>query len=148
MNEFSLPYCLMIEEGIYEHLDEALLECIPGIADKKVMIVTEPALQNVIAGYLDEMKRDLRSSELFFIKYNSFEQARQPGVTLEYKNDARSEDGENFSCYIANAVENAYDMYIQIFADAELTDQLLLTGLLRPGTGHTDRKSTRLNSSH
>ncbi len=63
-----------------------------------------------------------------------YEQARQPGVTLEYKNDARSEDGENFSCYIANAVENAYDMYIQIFADAELTDQLLLTGLLRPGT--------------
>ncbi len=77
MNEFSLPYCLMIEEGIYEHLDEALLECIPGIADKKVMIVTEPALQNVIAGYLDEMKRDLRGSELFFIEYNSFEQAME-----------------------------------------------------------------------
>lgn len=60
--------------------------------------------------------------------------AAEGGVTLEYKNDARSTDGENFSCYIANAVENRYDMYLQIFADSELTDQLLLTGLLRPGS--------------
>ena len=42
MNEFSLPYCLMIEEGTYEHLDEALLECIPGIADKKVNSTMPP----------------------------------------------------------------------------------------------------------
>ena len=62
------------------------------------------------------------------------EAAAEGGVTLEYKNDAFSSDGENFACYIANAVENKYDMYIQIFADAELTDQLLLTGLIRPGT--------------
>ena len=47
--------------------------------------------------------------------------AAEGGVTLEYKNDARSTDGENFSCYIANAVENRYDMYLQIFADSELT---------------------------
>ena len=60
--------------------------------------------------------------------------AAEGGVTLEYKNDARSTDGENFSCYIANAAENRYDMYLQIFADSELTDQLLLTGLIRPGS--------------
>ena len=52
----------------------------------------------------------------------------------EYSNDARSTDGRNFSCYIGNSGANIYDMYIQIFADAELTDQLLLTQLLRPGT--------------
>ena len=59
--------------------------------------------------------------------------AAEGGVTLEYKNDARSTDGENFSCYISLA-ENRYDMYLQIFADSELTDQLLLTGLIRPGS--------------
>ena len=63
-----------------------------------------------------------------------YEQAKQPGVALEYKNGASSSDGINFSCYIANSLSNSYDMYIQIFADAELIDQLLLTGLLRPGT--------------
>lgn len=63
-----------------------------------------------------------------------YAKAAEGGVTLEYKNGAASSDGENFTCYIANAVENKYDMYFQIFSDAELTDQLLLTGLLRPGT--------------
>jgi len=63
-----------------------------------------------------------------------FKKAAEGNIALEYKNDASSTDGTNFTCYIANAVENSYDMYIQIFADQELTDQLLLTGLLRPGS--------------
>lgn len=52
----------------------------------------------------------------------------------EYKNDAMSNDGETFACYIGNSALNTFDMYIQIFADAELTDQLFLSELLRPGT--------------
>jgi len=63
-----------------------------------------------------------------------YAKAAEGGVALEYKNDAFSTDGTNFTCYVANAVENSYDMYIQIFADQELTDQLLLTGLIRPGS--------------
>jgi len=61
------------------------------------------------------------------------EKAAEPGMTLEYKNDASSKDGETFQCYIANAVENTYDMYIEIYGDAELTDHLFLSGLVRPG---------------
>lgn len=63
-----------------------------------------------------------------------YAKAAEGNIMLEYANDATSTDGETFECYIANAVENSYDMYIQMFADSELTDQLLLTGLLRPGT--------------
>lgn len=51
----------------------------------------------------------------------------------EYKNDAFSEDGKTFSCYIGNSPLNTFDMYIQIFADAELTDELFLSDLVRPG---------------
>lgn len=63
-----------------------------------------------------------------------YEKAAQPGIGLEYKNDAYSTDGVNFECYIANAASNSYDMYIQIFADDTLTDELYLSQLLRPGT--------------
>lgn len=63
-----------------------------------------------------------------------YAKAAEGTVALEYKNDAFSTDGTNFSCYIANSVDNKYDMYLQIFADQELTDQLLLTGLVRPGS--------------
>lgn len=63
-----------------------------------------------------------------------YAKAAEGNIMLEYANDATSSDGETFECYIANAAENSYDMYIQMFADSALTDQLLLTGLLRPGT--------------
>ena len=63
-----------------------------------------------------------------------YAKAAEGSIALEYKNDAFSTDGTNFSCYIANSVDNKYDMYLQIFADQELTDQLLLTGLVRPGS--------------
>ncbi len=63
------------------------------------------------------------------------EKAKAGGMmTLEYKNDATSTDGENFECYIANAVENDYDMFIAIYGDNELTDELFVSQLLRPGS--------------
>lgn len=58
----------------------------------------------------------------------------QDTMGLEYKNEAVSEDGINFTCYIANALSNEYDMFIALYGDEELTDELFLSGLLRPGT--------------
>ncbi len=63
-----------------------------------------------------------------------YAQAQEPGVTLEFKEVAVSDDGKNFACYIGNAAENAYDMFIAIYADQALTDELYLSGLMRPGT--------------
>lgn len=61
-------------------------------------------------------------------------------ITLEYQGSASSTDGETFSCYIANAVENDYDMFIAIYADVELTDQVYLSGLVRPGNAFDEIK--------
>lgn len=60
--------------------------------------------------------------------------AAEGTIVLEYQNDAFSEDGTTFACYIANAVENPKDMFINIYADAELTEELYLSGLVRPGS--------------
>ena len=54
-------------------------------------------------------------------------------MALKYKQRAYSEDGKIFSCSIANSERNTYDMFIAVFADSELTDQLFLSGLIRPG---------------
>lgn len=56
-------------------------------------------------------------------------------VALSYQNDAYSTDGKTFSCYIANDAANLYDMFITIYADSGLTDQLFLSGLIPPGSG-------------
>lgn len=62
------------------------------------------------------------------------------GITLEYKGVATSTDGENFTCYIANAPENTYDMYLDIYADDALTDEVFLSGLIRPGNAFKEIK--------
>lgn len=62
------------------------------------------------------------------------EKAKEGYITLEFKNTARSTDGLNFSCYLANADKNTKDAFFAIYADSALTDELYLSGLLRPGT--------------
>lgn len=63
-----------------------------------------------------------------------YEKAKEPGIALEYKNVMVSEDGVNFDCFIGNSADNAYDMFITIYSDQALTDELYLSELLRPGT--------------
>jgi hypothetical protein len=62
-----------------------------------------------------------------------YEAAQTPGIGLEYENDAYSEDGINFDCYIANSGMNQYDMFIAIYGDANYQDELFLSQLIRPG---------------
>lgn len=55
-------------------------------------------------------------------------------IDLTYNYQAFSKNGVNFSCLLANAASNQYDLYFDLYADAALTDELFLSGLLRPGT--------------
>ncbi|MBR4546046.1 MAG: hypothetical protein IKO14_08780 [Oscillibacter sp.] len=62
--------------------------------------------------------------------------AREGMMSLNYKNDAYSEDGKTFSCYIGNSPSNADDLFVSIYADAACTDELFLGQLLRPGSAY------------
>lgn len=62
--------------------------------------------------------------------------ANSGSISLKYQNDAYSGDGVNFRCKITNSPRNYYDMFLTIFADSDLTDQLFMSGLLRPGSGY------------
>lgn len=57
--------------------------------------------------------------------------AGEGSVSFSYKNTATSTDGKTFECYIANA--NTKDIFISIYGDAEFTDELFLSQLLKPG---------------
>ncbi len=65
---------------------------------------------------------------------NMFLLEESPGVSLEYKNTPKSTDGKNFTCHIANAADNLYDMYIAVYADSGCTDELFRSERLAPGT--------------
>lgn len=65
---------------------------------------------------------------------NMFLLEESPGVSLEYKNHPKSTDGKNFTCHLANAADNLYDMYIAVYADRDGTDELYRSPRLSPGT--------------
>lgn len=56
-------------------------------------------------------------------------------IGLVFNNYAISDDGVNFKCYIGNAEGNTKDMYFNIYKDTSFSEQILLTGLIPPGSG-------------
>lgn len=66
--------------------------------------------------------------------------AQSGNIALRFKNDAYSEDGQLFECYIMNSQLNVYDMSITIYGDEELTDELFSSGLIEPGRGFDQLK--------
>lgn len=58
--------------------------------------------------------------------------AEEGTMTLEMQVDAVSSDGTTFSCYLANAAENSYDMFMTLYLD-ETQEEIYRTGLIPLG---------------
>ena len=54
-------------------------------------------------------------------------------VSLEFQNTAFSENGTDFSCHLANSDMNTEDMFFNIYKDGTFSEQIYLSGLLKPG---------------
>lgn len=106
-----------------------------------VFLLNRPAQANVNQG--NELKIGYDTSASVVMDEESLQaavdeamrNAREGNVALLYENDAFSSDGKTFSCYIANDTANLYDMFLTIYADATMTDQIYLSGLVPPGSG-------------
>ncbi len=75
MNNFRLPYHLIVQEGIFEHVDEVMADCVPDIKNKKVIIVTDANLQNLFGDIIMALQHDFEKSEVYLVKNNYFEDA-------------------------------------------------------------------------
>jgi len=86
-------------------------------------------------GYATEATVLLDQNSLQAAMDEAMANAKDGNIGLYYQNDATSSDGTNFDCFIGNSNSNIYDMFLTIYADAELTDQIFLSGLVPPGSG-------------
>ena len=75
MNRFRLPYHLLIEEGIYAHVDEVMSDCVPEIGSKKAVIVTDKNLQGLFPDTLRDLTQDFHNSEIYLVEDGTFDQA-------------------------------------------------------------------------
>ena len=88
----------------------------------------------ITIGYSDDLVPVEDPNELQRMVNEAYAAAAEEGIGLEYKGEAYSENGTDFDCYIANSSLNSYDMFIAIYGDAALTDELYLSQLMRPGS--------------
>ena len=58
--------------------------------------------------------------------------AEEGMMDVQYQNVIHSKDGVNFTCSLGNSETNRYDMYLNIYLDYDLDQQMLLTGLIPP----------------
>lgn len=58
--------------------------------------------------------------------------AAEGQMTLEMEVTASGTDGQNFNCYLANAKENSYDMYLILYLD-ETQEEIYRSGLIPVG---------------
>lgn len=69
----------------------------------------------------------------------AFDQAvrdmQNSSIGIVFNNYAESSDGINFKCYLGNAAGNGKDVYFNIYKDSSFSEQILLTGLIPPGSG-------------
>lgn len=75
MNNFRLPYHLIVQEGIFEHVDEVMADCVPDIKKKKVIIVTDENLQKIFPTTIEALQNDFADSEVYLVKNNYFDDA-------------------------------------------------------------------------
>jgi hypothetical protein len=100
-----------------------------------VMIVRSQASSDSGIGYATEARVMLDQDSLQAAMDKAMENAENGNVSLLYKDNAYSTDGTNFECYIVNSASNAYDMYLTIYSDLDMTDELFMSKLVPPGSG-------------
>lgn len=105
------------------------------IAAAAVIIFTVKKDDGMKIGYATEAKVMLDEDSLQAAVDEAWKNAQEGNVALQYQNEAFSSDGKTFSCSIVNAPENLYDMFLTIYADQEMTDQVFLSELVPPGSG-------------
>lgn len=88
-----------------------------------------------VIGYASEATVMLDQDALQAAFDEALQNATDGNIGLRYQNDAYSDNGIDFTCRIINSSLNIYDMFLTIYADAELTDQIFLSGLVPPGSG-------------
>jgi len=105
----------------------------------------EPQAPKLQVGYASEGVTAVEDPEAMSKALDElYDKLQDEKIALSYKYEAFSDNGQDFTCYIANSPDNApYDLFIGIYADEEFNDCLFLSQLLRPGSAFESVKLNR-----
>ena len=75
MNQFRLPYHLIVDEGIFGRIPAVMEDAIPDIEKKKTIIVTEENLKGIFGSIIDGIEKSFPESEMYLIQSASYDNA-------------------------------------------------------------------------
>ena len=75
MNQFRLPYHLIVDNGIFGRIPEVMGDVIPEIEKKKTIIVTEENLKKIFGSILEGIEKSFPDSEMYLIQQASYDNA-------------------------------------------------------------------------
>lgn len=75
MNRFTLPYHLVVEEGIFSHIPDVMNDVIPDIHSKKTIPVTEENLKGIFENIINDITADFTNIETYLIQSATYDAA-------------------------------------------------------------------------
>jgi len=75
MNNFKLPYHLIVEEGVFDRIPDVMEDVLPGLGHKKTILVTEENLKSIFTDQLKRIEEDFDEIETYLIKQASYDAA-------------------------------------------------------------------------
>ncbi|MBO6161905.1 MAG: iron-containing alcohol dehydrogenase family protein [Eubacterium sp.] len=75
MNNFKLPYHLIVEEGVFDRIPDVMEDVLPGLGHKKTILVTEENLKGIFTDQLSRIEEDFDDFETYLIKQASYDAA-------------------------------------------------------------------------
>ena len=75
MNRFTLPYHLVVEEGIFSHIPDVMNDVIPDIHSKKTILVTEENLKGIFENIINDITADFTNIETYLIQSATYDAA-------------------------------------------------------------------------
>lgn len=73
--KFDLPLALVVEQGIFEKVNEVVDKYIPDISKEKAILVSETFLIDIYGNIVDEICKDFGGAPIYKVEQASFEQA-------------------------------------------------------------------------
>jgi len=74
-SRFDLPLCLVVDEDVFERVDDIVANYLPDVKGKKSLVITEQFLHDLYQDTLDEIQKDFSNADVVDIKEATFDVA-------------------------------------------------------------------------
>lgn len=75
MNDFKLPLCMIVEEGVVERVDEVISLHVPKLDKQGVIIVTDKIIQGLYPKQIEKMAERFDRVKVYLVEEGSFQNA-------------------------------------------------------------------------